>query len=287
MGITGVPGAGKSTFIESLGTHLTGLGRRVAVLAVDPSSGVTGGSILGDKTRMSKLSVDPSAFIRPSPSSGTLGGVARKTRETMLVCEAAGFEVVLIETVGVGQSETTVAGMTDFFLGVMIAGAGDELQGIKRGLLELVDLIAVNKADGDNVQRANLAAREYVSAVRLTSRHDPTWDVPVRTCSAISGAGIADIWSLIDKRVADLRSDGRLTARRHGQDLRWMHALLDEKVRRLVETTPGVKKVMAEAEAAVRAGTLPPALAAEQILTALVRGVSGSRTPEARANPDS
>ena len=190
VGITGVPGVGKSTFIDALGTSLTAAGRRVAVLAVDPSSGVSGGSILGDKTRMPRLGVDDHAFIRPSPSAGTLGGVAAKTRETMLICEAAGFDVVLVETIGVGQSETVVSDMTDFFLALMLAGAGDELQGIKRGLLELVDMIVINKADGDNQVRAEQAAREYRNVMHYARPSDGDWTPPVLTCSALSGTGV-------------------------------------------------------------------------------------------------
>src|SRR5262245_35416005 len=199
VGITGVPGVGKSTFIEALGLHLVRRGLRVAVLAVDPSSGVSGGSILGDKTRMPRLSAEPSAYIRPSPSAGTLGGVARKTRETMLVCEAAGFNVVLIETVGVGQSETVVADMTDCFVALMLPGAGDELQGIKRGLLELVDVIAVNKADGPTRAAAELAAQQYQTALQsLAGRQDDT--PAVLTCSALEGRGVDAGWGAVERR---------------------------------------------------------------------------------------
>src|SRR5665213_84671 len=187
LGITGAPGAGKSTTIDALGTYLTGLGHKVAVLAVDPSSSRTGGSILGDKTRMAQLAIDPNAFIRPSPSSGTLGGVAAKTRETMLLCEAAGYDVLIVETVGVGQSETTVADMTDFFLVLIVAGAGDELQGLKKGIVELADMIAVNKADGDNIARAKAAAAEYTSALHILAPRTPTWMPPVMTFSALTG----------------------------------------------------------------------------------------------------
>ncbi|MFG0252205.1 MAG: methylmalonyl Co-A mutase-associated GTPase MeaB, partial [Phycisphaerales bacterium JB038] len=193
LGITGVPGAGKSTFIEALGMQLVEQTRRVAVLAVDPSSQLTGGSILGDKTRMPRLAAEPLAFIRPSPTATALGGVARKTRESMLLCEAAGYETIIVETVGVGQSETVVAEMTDFFLALMIPGAGDELQGIKRGLLELVDMLAINKADGDNRARAEKAAKEYRMALHFMQARDEDWQVPVQTCSALSGAGVAEI----------------------------------------------------------------------------------------------
>jgi LAO/AO transport system kinase len=194
VGITGVPGVGKSTFIETLGTQLTNTGSKVAVLAVDPSSGISGGSILGDKTRMSKLSVDPNAFIRPSPTSGSLGGVNRKTRETSLLCEAAGFDVILIETVGVGQSETVVAEMVDFFLVLMLAGAGDELQGIKRGILELADMVAINKADGANETQARVARSEYASAIRYLKPVSQDWAPPVLTCCGLNGLGLPELW---------------------------------------------------------------------------------------------
>lgn len=266
VGITGVPGAGKSTFIERLGTMLTAAGKRVAVLAVDPSSGVSGGSILGDKTRMARLSADERAFIRPSPSGGALGGVARKTRQTMLLCEAAGFDAVLVETVGVGQSETTVAEMTDFFLAVMIPGAGDELQGIKRGLLELVDLIAVNKADGDNKPRALAAAREYASAVRMIARRDPDWEPPVLTCSSLTGDGVADIWERVASRVAALRASGALATLRREQDLRWFHALLHERLEDMLASSPAASAARSIAESDLRAGRTTPAHAAERVL---------------------
>src|SRR5210317_1087126 len=197
IGISGVPGAGKSTFIEALGMSLLSQGHKVAVLAVDPSSQISGGSILGDKTRMEELSRQANAFIRPSPSSGTLGGVARKTRETMLACEAAGFDVIIVETVGVGQSETTVASMVDFFLVLMLAGAGDELQGIKKGILELADAIAINKADGDNVENAKRAVKAYETALSLLNPSSPSWKAPVLTCSALEMIGIEDIWNVV------------------------------------------------------------------------------------------
>ena len=197
LGITGAPGAGKSTTIDALGTHLTAQGHKVAVLAVDPSSTRTGGSILGDKTRMSRLAVDPNAFIRPSPSSGTLGGVAAKTRETMLLCEAAGYDVLIVETVGVGQSETTVADMTDFFLVLMVAGAGDELQGLKKGIVELADMIAVNKSDGDNIGRARVAAGDYRAALHILAPRSLNWSPPVITYSALTGDGISGLWNQV------------------------------------------------------------------------------------------
>ncbi|HEX8877195.1 MAG TPA: methylmalonyl Co-A mutase-associated GTPase MeaB [Phycisphaerales bacterium] len=276
VGITGVPGAGKSTFIERLGVTLADRGRKVAVLAVDPSSNISGGSILGDRTRMSRLSGHPNAFIRPSPSSGALGGVARKTRESMLLCEAAGFDVVLIETVGVGQSETQVAEMTDFFLAIMIAGAGDELQGIKRGILELVDMIAVNKADGENERRAKLAASEYAAAVRLFQHRDPTWSVPVTTCSAVSGMGVAEIWERIEQRVHTLRGSGRLDEMRRGQDLRWMHALLEEHLHRRLTESAEARAIVSRAEDEVRGAHVPPVVAAERAAESLLREIANS-----------
>jgi len=228
LGITGVPGAGKSTFIESFGTMLTEKGHRVAVLAVDPSSPRTGGSILADKTRMEKLSVNERAFIRPSPSGGTLGGVARKTRETMMICEAAGYDVILVETVGVGQSEVAVASMVDFFLVLMIAGAGDELQGIKKGVLELADAIAVNKADGDNVERAKLARAQYETAMHLLSPPSPDWSTPVLLCSSLTGAGLEEIWDVVLKHRRIMNDKGELERKRSEQSRLWMWALVKE-----------------------------------------------------------
>src|ERR1700744_5317407 len=197
VGITGAPGVGKSTTIDTLGSYLTGKGHKIAVLAVDPSSGRTGGSILADKTRMARLAADEHAFIRPSPSAGTLGGVAAKTRETMLLCEAAGFDAILVETVGIGQSETAVADMTDFFLALMLPGAGDELQGLKKGLVELADMIAVNKADGDNLGRARAAAAEYRAALHILTPRSPDWTPPVVTYSGLTGEGIAEVWAQV------------------------------------------------------------------------------------------
>jgi len=228
LGITGVPGAGKSTFIESFGTMLTEKGHRVAVLAVDPSSPRTGGSILADKTRMEKLSVNERAFIRPSPSGGTLGGVARKTRETMMICEAAGYDVILVETVGVGQSEVAVASMVDFFLVLMIAGAGDEIQGIKKGVLELADAIAVNKADGDNVERAKLARAQYETAMHLLSPPSPDWSTPVLLCSSLTGAGLEEIWGVVLKHRRIMNDKGELERKRSEQSRLWMWALVKE-----------------------------------------------------------
>jgi len=268
VGITGVPGVGKSTFIDTLGTNLTAAGRRVAVLAVDPSSAISGGSILADKTRMPRLSADCGAFIRPSPSAGTLGGVASKTRETMLVCEAAGFDVVLVETVGVGQSETVVAEMTDFFLVLMLPGAGDELQGIKRGLLELADLIAINKADGDNRERAERAARDYRGAMSLMRPRDEDWTPPVLTCSGLHNVGLDRIWEQVVERYERLKASGLLERRRRQQMLRWMWALVDERLRGALQAHREVKAKLPALEAEVLAGRLAPPAAAREILEA-------------------
>ena len=265
LGITGAPGAGKSTTIDALGTYLTGQGHKVAVLAVDPSSSRTGGSILGDKTRMARLATDPHAFIRPSPSSGTLGGVAAKTRETMLVCEAAGYDVVIVETVGIGQSETAVADMTDFFLVLMLPGAGDELQGLKKGIVELADMIAVNKADGDNVERAKLAAADYRAALNILSPHSPTWAVPVITYSALTGNGIPQVWAKVLEHREKMTASGELTERRREQQVKWMWTMLEERLTARLRSDPAVRSKLRHAEAAVAAGTLAPTLAVEQI----------------------
>ena len=231
LGITGVPGAGKSTFIESFGTMLTSRGHKVAVLAIDPSSSRSGGSILGDKTRMEKLSVDRNAFIRPSPSGGTLGGVAKKTREVMLACEAAGFDVIIIETVGVGQSETTVASMVDFFMVLQIAGAGDELQGIKKGVLEVADTIVINKADGDNLIKAQLAQKEYQAALHLLMPLSPNWSPPVLTCSALESKGLDEIWETIKKHKKILTDCGELEEKRSTQTQDWFTFLVEDGLR--------------------------------------------------------
>ena len=274
VGITGAPGVGKSTFIDALGLHLVGRGLRVAVLAVDPSSGVSGGSILGDKTRMPRLSSETAAYIRPSPSAGTLGGVARKTRESMLVCEAAGYQVVLVETVGIGQSETVVADMTDCFLALMLPGAGDELQGIKRGLLELVDVIAVNKADGATRPAAELAAQQYRLALEsLAGRHgDPP---AVLTCSALEGQGVDAVWDVIQRRHARLTATGALAERRRRQNLRWLWSLVEDQLRHAVHTHPAVRAVQGDLERDVLAGSTAPAVAARRILAAFGVGQNG------------
>lgn len=267
VGITGAPGVGKSTFIEAAGMHLVRQGKRVAVLTVDPSSGVSGGSILGDKTRMTRLSAESNAFIRPSPSAGTLGGVARKTRETMLVCEAAGFDVVLIETVGVGQSETMVADMTDCFLALMMPGAGDELQGIKRGLLELVDVIAVNKADGETRPAAEVAAKQLDRALESLSFH--SHDTPhVLTCSALRDQGIEHVWEAIETCYARMKSSGELAARHRQQSTRWLWNIIDDRLRQAIRDNPQVSAIRNDLEQDVLAGTIAPESAARRILEA-------------------
>ncbi len=263
VGISGVPGSGKSTFIDALGTMLTGGGHRVAVLTVDPTSSVSGGSILGDKTRMSVLSGDPNAFIRPSPTSGTLGGVTRKTRETILLCEAAGFDVVLVETVGVGQSETIVAGMVDFFLVLMIAGAGDELQGIKRGILEVADMLAINKADGDNISRATQAQASYQSALRLMR---PGSEPPVVTCSALEKTGLKELWGVATERREQLEASGAFQRKRQEQQVRWMWDMVEDGLRSALRGDRELRALLEQLEKAVAAGTAAPSAAAAEVL---------------------
>ena len=268
VGITGVPGGGKATFIEALGGRLTGAGRRVAVLAVDPTSTVTGGSILGDKTRMLRLANDPSAFVRPSPSAGTLGGVTRTTRESMAVLEAAGYDVVIVETVGVGQSETVVAGMVDFFLLLMLPGAGDELQGIKKGVLELADMIAVNKADGDNVPAARTAARDYSAALRLTQPTSPTWTPPVVTCAGLSGDGLDEVWVQVEAHREALIGSGEWTERRRAQRLAWMWSMVEDRLLVGLRSDPAVLSLLGAVEDDVLDGRTTPSAAAARLLGA-------------------
>jgi LAO/AO transport system kinase len=265
VGITGSPGVGKSTTIDVLGISLIERGHTVAVLAVDPSSARSGGSILGDKTRMARLSASDSAFIRPSPASGTLGGVAAKTREAMLLCEAAGFDVVLVETVGIGQSETAVCDMTDFFLALMLPGAGDELQGIKKGLVELADMIAVNKADGDNVKRANLAAAEYRGALHILTPRSEHWHPPVLTYSALTGTGIDALWQKILDHRSAMNASGDFAARRREQQVKWMWSMLEQRMLARLRADPGVRARVKKTETEVAEGRISPALAAEQI----------------------
>jgi LAO/AO transport system kinase len=267
VGITGVPGVGKSTFIEALGTYLTGaLGEKLAVLAIDPSSTLSGGSILGDKTRMAKLGANPMAFIRPSPSRGSLGGVAQRTRETVVLCEAAGFTNVFVETVGVGQSETLVADMVDFFLLLMLAGAGDELQGIKRGIIEMADLMAINKAEGDNKLRAQLARREYESALHLFPPTSSGWIPRVVTCSAVENTGVAEIWDVIREYTALTLANGYFARQRREQEQRWMFQLIEEGLRERFLADPAVGERLPEMERAVAEGRMTSFRAAKELL---------------------
>ncbi len=268
IGITGVPGVGKSTFIESFGGMLTAAGHRVAVLAVDPSSGRSGGSILGDKTRMQTLAVDPNAFIRPSPAAGNLGGVARATRESMIVLEAAGYDVVLVETVGVGQSETVVASMVDFFLVLMLPGAGDELQGIKKGILEHADLIAVNKADGPNLGKAREAARDYMAAVRLLQPAHPDWTPPVVMCSGLTGDGLGELWAEIRRHREIMSESGALEQRRADQRVGWMWAMVDDGLRSRLRADPAVAVMVDDLADDVRSDRITAAAAAQRLLDA-------------------
>jgi LAO/AO transport system kinase len=268
VGITGVPGVGKSTFIDALGMRLIEQGSRVAVLAVDPSSTRTGGSILGDKTRMARLSVEPNAFIRPSPTSGTLGGVAKATRETIVLLEAAGFDVVLVETVGVGQSEVAVAGMVDCFTYLTLARTGDQLQGIKKGVLELADLVAVNKADGKHERDAQMAARELSGALRMIYPHGSLWIPPVITMSGLEGAGLEEFWGIVQKHREVFTAAGEFEERRRRQEVEWMWAMVRDSVLTTLSQNPNVRAVRRDVESQVRQGHLTPTLAAQQILQA-------------------
>ena len=266
LGITGVPGAGKSTFIEALGMQLVSSGHALAVLAVDPSSSLTKGSVLGDKTRMEKLSRETNCFIRPSPSGGTLGGVTRKTRETCLLCEAAGFDVIFIETVGVGQNEITVRSLVDFFLLLKIAGAGDELQGIKKGIIELADAILINKADGDNLQRAEVARDEFSRALHYLKSPTRGWTPRVLTASSIHGKGVADVWKMVEEFVAIVHKNKLFEERRKSQMIEWIHDLIREHLERLFYHNDVIRAELPQAEAAVTAGTMPPTAAAQHLL---------------------
>ncbi|WP_405634104.1 methylmalonyl Co-A mutase-associated GTPase MeaB [Streptomyces sp. NBC_01178] len=285
IGISGVPGVGKSTFIDALGTMLTGLGHRVAVLAVDPSSSRTGGSILGDKTRMERLAVDPAAFVRPSPTAGTLGGVAKATRESIVVMEAAGYDVVLVETVGVGQSETVVADMVDTFLLLTLARTGDQLQGIKKGVLELADAIAVNKADGPHERDARSAARELAGALRLMHPADAAWTPPVLTCSARESTGLDTLWERLEQHRALLDSTGRLAAKRRDQQVEWTWSMVRDELLDSLRSHPAVRELAPELEQRVREGTLTATLAAEEILGAF-RGVGSHEDPASGSRPE-
>jgi LAO/AO transport system kinase len=268
VGVSGTPGSGKSTFIDELGTRLTAAGHRVAVLAVDPSSRRSGGSIMGDKTRMERLARDPAAYIRPSPSGGSLGGVARRTREAGLLCEAAGFDVIVIETVGVGQSETAVADMVDCFLVIAAPGGGDELQGLKRGIMELADVVVVNKADGDLAPAARRAVADYRHAVHLLRPKHPGWSVPVLAASALAGTGVDEAWAEVERMSAHLRADGSLDRLRSAQAVDWLWAELRERLVDAFRHDEQVAKRLGEVEAAVRAGRLSPTTAAHDLLAA-------------------
>jgi LAO/AO transport system kinase len=281
IGITGVPGVGKSTFIDTFGTMLTSLGHGVAVLAVDPSSSRTGGSILGDKTRMHRLAVDPAAFIRPSPSSGTLGGVARATRESMVIMEAAGYDAVLVETVGVGQSEIAVAGMVDTFLLLALARTGDQLQGIKKGVLELADVIAVNKADGPHERDARAAARELAAALRLLRDPGAAWRTPVLTCSAQENTGLDEVWERIQRHRAMLESTGELDRRRRDQQVGWTWNLVHDQLLARLHEDPRVREIAPALEEGVRDGSVTATTAADQILGAF--GLDASGTADGRS----
>ncbi len=269
LGITGVPGVGKSTFIESFGMKLVEAGHRVAVLAIDPSSSRSGGSVMADKTRMERLSVEPSAYIRPSPSGRTLGGVARKTRETMLLCEGAGFDVVIVETVGVGQSETAVASMTDFFLVLMLAGAGDELQGIKKGVLEMADAIAINKADGVNLEPAEKARKQYETALHFVLPASPLWTPPVLTVSARELTGIDEIWETVKRHRETLQKAGELTEKRRRQALDWMWTLVEDGLRERFHGHPAIRAALPKMTREVERGATAATVAANRLLELL------------------
>lgn len=266
IGITGVPGVGKSTFIETLGTYLTNQGNKVAILAIDPSSAKSGGSILGDKTRMEKLSANPMAYIRPSPSAGTLGGVANKTRETAILCEAAGFNIILIETVGVGQSETIVHSMVDFFLLLMLAGAGDELQGIKRGIMEMADGLAITKADGSNIEKANRAMAEYKLALHLFPRTESGWVPQVQVCSAITQLGIENLWKTIEKYFQHTLHNGYLQHRRQKQSIEWFRKNAEESILQHFYNYSHTHYNLVEIEKQILEGKISPAHAASQLV---------------------
>jgi LAO/AO transport system kinase len=272
VGITGVPGVGKSTFIDELGIRLLTAGKRVAVLAIDPTSQLSGGSILGDKTRMERLSLEPSAFIRPSPSGLSPGGVARRTRETMLVCEAAGFDVVLVETVGVGQGETAVADMVDFFLVLVLPGAGDELQGIKKGAFELADALAVNKADGDGAARAKIALADLRSALRYLPRRRDSWAPRALAISGQTGAGLDELWAAVEDHHSVLEASGELAALRATQQRAWMWALIRERLETRFRRHPAVAAELDRLETAVESGAVTSTAAADQLLALFERG---------------
>jgi len=266
IGISGVPGVGKSTFIEAFGKHLTSCGHRVAVLAVDPSSQVTGGSILGDKTRMEELARDENAFIRPSPAGDTLGGVARKTRETMLLCEAAGYDVILVETVGVGQSEITVASMVDFFMLLQLANAGDELQGIKKGVMEIADAIIINKAEGSNRMKAEVAASQYINALHILRPKSRNWAVPVKLCSALYNEGISDIWEMVTDYRDKLTASGEFDEKRKGQSVDWLWTLVMDGLKDMFMDNRHVQAMYPQIQQSVEEGVMNPSAASKRLL---------------------
>ncbi len=266
IGMTGTPGVGKSTLIDAFGCNLTAAGHEVAVLAVDPSSTRTGGSILGDKTRMARLSQDANAFIRPSPTAGTLGGVAAKTREAMLLCEAAGFDVIIVETVGIGQSETTVSGMVDVFVALMLPGAGDELQGLKKGVLEIANIIAVNKAEGGNRERADAAAAEYSAALNILSPHPDGWPVPVLLVSGLANEGLDALWQTINQFRAEHEASGAFSTKRAEQAVRWFRALLDLTIEARIFQKDDDQKALKDMEKQVHAGEITPGRAVDSVL---------------------
>jgi LAO/AO transport system kinase len=266
LGITGVPGVGKSTTIDQFGMNLIAEGHLVAVLAIDPTSKRSGGSILGDKTRMNALAQEKNAFIRPSPSSGTLGGVTRRTRETMALVEAAGFDVIIVETVGVGQSEVAVADMVDFFLVLLLAGGGDDLQGIKKGIIELADMIAINKADGDNIKRAQAAAADYKHALQIFTPHEATWFPPVLTISGRNNRGLTDLWAKVLEHREKMTATGEFQSRRQAQAVSWMRDMLEDRLMAALKANPKVAPQLPAIEASVRDGTLLPTLAVERLM---------------------
>ncbi len=272
LGITGVPGVGKSTTIDQLGINLVEAGHKLAVLAVDPTSKRTGGSILGDKTRMSRLAQSRDAFIRPSPTSGTLGGVTRKTRESMALAEAAGFDVIIVETVGVGQSEVAVADMVDFFLVLLLSGGGDDLQGIKKGIIEIADMIAINKADGDNIARADRAATEYRAALQILTPQSATWSPPVLTISGLSNHGLDMLWAKILEHREKMTATGEFDQRRQRQAVEWMHEMLNDRVMTSLHSNPKIAVRMPTIDAEVRSGRLLPTLAVDEILALIDLG---------------
>lgn len=267
LGVSGVPGVGKSTFIEAFGVNLCEMNHKIAVLAVDPSSSRTGGSILGDKTRMFKLGVHENAYIRPSPTAGTLGGVARRTRESIVLCEAAGYDLVVVETVGVGQSEIAVANMVDFFLVLMLPGAGDELQGIKKGILEIADMIVVNKADGSHLNKAKIAVQQYTRALSIVTPQSENWAPPVAHCSALEKTGLDSIWTLITGFKEALGISGEFAHRRSQQQLKWMWSIVEQELLSSMKNNSSVRECLSEIEAKVAIGELPVRTAASELLT--------------------